>query len=155
MLHNTTLKHNAIKISATLFAKIAFACAIFMFVTMSAHVLFVPFVDAKGDMVLLSPEIPLIKTNTFDGSSKSMSELMNAFLSIAIVISAVLAVIMVAIGGFKYMTTDSVFQISGAKEQITNAIVGLLVVLMAILILWTINPQIVSLKLFDKTNYGK
>lgn len=150
---------NEMHAPAILLIKIAFACSMLMLVIMSAHTLFVPAThaadDKKSGMVLLSPEIPLIDTKEFDGSTASMSNLMNAFLSIAIVISAVLAVIMVAIGGFKYMTTDSVFQISGAKEQIANAIIGLLVVLMAILILWTINPQIVNLKLFDKTDYIK
>jgi hypothetical protein len=71
---------------------------------------------------------------------------------IAIAVSAILAVIMIAIGGFKYMTTDSFFAISGAKEQIANAIIGLLIVLSAVLIMYTINPKIVQLDIFETSS---
>jgi len=63
-------------------------------------------------------------------------------------VAAVLAVIMLAIGGFKYMTSESVFKIGGAKEQITGAIVGLLIVLASITILYTINPRLVEIRIF-------
>jgi len=98
---------------------------------------------AFAEYVPLSPSLPLIGRNFGD-----LNSLLNNLLTIAVAVAALLAVIMIAIGGFKYMTTDSVFAISGAKEQIANAVIGLLIVISAILILWTINPNIVNLNLF-------
>ena len=103
------------------------------------------------EFVPLSPKIPLI--NSGNVGTMGLGNLINAFFAIAIVISAVLAVIMVAIGGFKYMATDSVFQMGNAKEQISNAIFGLLIVLTAILVLTEINPNIIKLRLFNPLCY--
>jgi len=91
----------------------------------------------------LSRNPPLIGTTV-----TSVPDLLNALLGLSVGVAAVLAVIMLAIGGFKYMTTDSMFALGNAKEQIANAIIGLLIVLTAILILRTINPEIVSLNFF-------
>ena len=96
--------------------------------------------------VPLSPSLPIIGRDFGD-----INSLLNNLLTIAVATAALLAVIMIAIGGFKYMTTDSVFAMSGAKEQIANAVVGLLIVISAILILWTINPDLVSLNLFSSS----
>ncbi len=81
-------------------------------------------------------------------TSINMSNILNGLFAISIGVSAILAVIMLTIGGFKHMTSESAFKISGAKEQMTNAIVGLLIVLLSYVILYTINPEIVSLNLF-------
>lgn len=105
--------------------------------------LLVPVV-ASAQYVPLSPNLPLIGRNFGD-----LNSLLNNLLTISVAVAALLAVIMIAIGGFKYMTTDSVFQMSGAKEQIANAVIGLLIVISAILILTTINPNLVSLNLFS------
>jgi hypothetical protein len=78
----------------------------------------------------------------------SLSDVWNAFLMISIVIAAILAVIMLAVGGFKYMASESVFKVQGAKEQMANAIIGLLIVLAAILILVTINSNIINFGFF-------
>ncbi len=104
-----------------------------------------------GNFVPLSPSLPIIGNNW---AAQGVPNLLNAFLGIAVALAAVLAVVMLAIGGFKYMTTDSVFQMGNAKEQIANAIIGLLIVLASILLLKTINPQLVSLNLFSSTGSG-
>lgn len=101
-------------------------------------------VVVSAQYVPLSPNLPLIGRDFGD-----INSLLNNLLTIAVAVAALLAVIMIAIGGFKYMTTDSVFQMSGAKEQIANAVIGLLIVISAILILTTINPNLVSLNLFS------
>jgi lysylphosphatidylglycerol synthetase-like protein (DUF2156 family) len=74
---------------------------------------------------------------------------LNMLFSVSIAVAAILAVIMIAIGGFKYMTSESVFNISGAKENIANAIIGLIIVLIAVILLDTINPEITNLNLFN------
>ena len=98
----------------------------------------------------LSRELPVIGENWEIG----MVGLLNAFLGISVGIAAILAVIMLAIGGFKYMTSESVFKMGDAKEQIANALIGLLIVLSAVLILQTINPNLVSLEVLDLTPVG-
>ncbi|MBP9760057.1 MAG: hypothetical protein KBD24_01675 [Candidatus Pacebacteria bacterium] len=105
----------------------------------------------ESGFVPLSPNLPIIGRK-FDVDT--LPELFNIFLTVAVVIAAILAIVMVAIGGVKYMTTDSVFAMGDAKEQITNAIVGLLVVLTAVLILATINPELVKLRIFNSSYYS-
>lgn len=100
---------------------------------------------AGDSFVPLSPGLPILG-RAFSGD---LTTLLNVLVGASVAVAAVLAVIMVAFGGFKYMTTDSMFAMGSAKEQITNAIVGLLIVLAAILILATINPNLVSMNLFN------
>ncbi len=93
----------------------------------------------------LSPNLPLLK----DAEWGDVGTLLNKLLALSVAVAALLAVIMIAMGGFKWMTTDSVFSMGDAKEQISNAIIGLLIVLASILILTTINPDIVKIKIFE------
>lgn len=95
--------------------------------------------------------VPLSRDPGFLGldSGVDMSVFLNRMFAISIAVAAVLAVIMIAIGGFKYMTSESVFNIGNAKEQIMNAIVGLIIVLSAILLLSVINPEIVTMGIFQ------
>ena len=95
--------------------------------------------------------VPLSK-NIPGGQEKAFGNglfgLLNYLFTIAIGVAAILAIIMLTIGGYKYMTSDSVFSMGSARENITNAIVGILIVLTAVLILKTINPDIVQFNLF-------
>lgn len=103
----------------------------------------VAFADDSTKFITLTPDIPYIGEKFDD-----MPTLLNTLLFASVAIAALLAVIMVAVGGFKWMTTDSVFAIGNAKDQITDAIMGLLVVLMAVLVLKTINPELLNLNIF-------
>ncbi|MBP9749738.1 MAG: hypothetical protein KBD21_03330 [Candidatus Pacebacteria bacterium] len=96
------------------------------------------------EYIPLSPNLPLIGRDEWG----DLGGLFNKFLAISVAVAALLAVIMVAIGGFKWMTTDSVFNMGDAKEQISNAIIGLLIVLASVLIMVTINPDIIKFNLF-------
>lgn len=110
---------------------------------------FVPYITlaAPGDdyVPLTSGGIPQVSNI----QTLTITDMLNIFFGISVGIAAVLAVIMISIGGFKYMTSESALKSSGAKEQITGAVVGLLIVLGAFLILYVINPDIVSLDLFS------
>jgi len=101
------------------------------------------FASDNTTFITLAPDIPYI-----GGKFNDMPTLLNTLLFASVAIAALLAVIMVAVGGFKWMTTDSVFAIGDAKSQITEAITGLLVVLMAVLVLKTINPELLNLNIF-------
>ena len=106
------------------------------------------FADKK--YVPLSPSLPGVESTGYTyGTEHGMSNFINNLFGISVGVAAVLAVIMLAIGGFQYMTSESVFKTSGAKERITNAIVGLIIVLASILIMYTINPDIVNLHIFE------
>jgi hypothetical protein len=98
----------------------------------------VPLSLSAADYAALSGDIPFLT------DWLSLGGVWNAFLRLSVVVAAILAVIMLAIGGFKYMASESVFKVQGAKEQMANAIIGLLIVLAAVLILVTINDQIVN-----------
>jgi hypothetical protein len=84
---------------------------------------------------------------------------------LVIIIVAILAVIMIAYSGLQYMTSNAVPAKTMAKERLYNAVGGLLLLLGAVLILQTINPELTSLKLIDTltnhpirlqpTNYGQ
>ncbi|MBA3733102.1 hypothetical protein H0W91_01865 [Patescibacteria group bacterium] len=67
--------------------------------------------------------------------------------NLSIGIAAVMAFVMITFGGITYATSDAISGKSQGKEWVTNAIVGLLLVIGAWIILNTINPQILSFKL--------
>ena len=72
---------------------------------------------------------------------------LNAMYKLLIGVAGVLAVLMLILGGVKYMTTESFSEKGNAKESLTNAFIGLFVVLGAWLILNMINPDLVNFNL--------
>lgn len=67
-----------------------------------------------------------------------------AFIKVMIGLAGVLAVLFIVIGGFQYMSSDAVFKKQEGKKKITRALWGLLLVLGSVLILQTINPNILN-----------
>ncbi len=59
---------------------------------------------------------------------------------------AIVAIVMVMIGGVQYMIGSSVGHADAAKKRIQNAVIGLILVMGAYLILNTVNPYLVQLK---------
>ncbi len=94
--------------------------------------------------------VPLVKDYPQLGrmQNSDIPSFLNTLFAITIAVAATLAVIMVAIGGIEYMLTESPFKMGDAKDRIGSAIFGLIIVLTSVLLLRTINPQIVSLNLF-------
>jgi len=70
----------------------------------------------------------------------------------AITIGAILAVARIAYGGFLYMTKDSFSVKSDAKKIITDALIGLVLLLATVLILRQINPKILNLDILFPDN---
>ena len=62
--------------------------------------------------------------------------------NLSIGIAAALAFVMITLGGITYATSDAISGKSQGREWVTNAIIGLLLVIGAWVILNTINPQI-------------
>ena len=74
----------------------------------------------------------------------NMGDYFNKIFLIVIGLCGALAVVMLIIGGIQYMGEDSVFGKTKAKEQITSAILGLVIALVAYALLNTINPELLG-----------
>ncbi len=64
---------------------------------------------------------------------------------IAIGVIGILAVIMIVISGIQYMATGMVSEKEGAKQKLTGAVFGLILAVSSVLLLRTVNPQLVEL----------
>ena len=80
-------------------------------------------------------------------SENSLSGFFNKLFTFSLSIGAILAVVMIVWGGYLYMFKDSFASKLNAKEKITNAVIGLLLLLGIYLILYQINPQILNLNI--------
>lgn len=90
----------------------------------------------------LSPEL-----NTFDTSQpNAFSTYLNIMIKIFIGICAVLAMLMIVIGGLEYMTSELISSKEHGKERIMNAIFGLLLALGSYALLNTINPDLLKVE---------
>lgn len=58
--------------------------------------------------------------------------------------AGIIAVIMIMIGGVQYVLSSGTGNIQKAKERITNAITGLVLLLFVFVILYTVNPNLTS-----------
>ncbi|MBP9714999.1 MAG: L,D-transpeptidase [Candidatus Pacebacteria bacterium] len=75
----------------------------------------------------------------------ALGKYLNKLIILIIGIAAVLAMVMIVMGGITYMTSELVSSKEAGKQQITHAILGLLLALGAWLILNTINPNLLKL----------
>lgn len=60
---------------------------------------------------------------------------------------AVLALVMIVIGGIQYIYSAGSGGVTAAKTRISNALLGLILAMASILILYTINPELTQLRL--------
>ncbi len=86
-----------------------------------------------------------VKTCTV--ATGDFSGYLNTVFNIGIIVAIMLSVIMLVIGGVEYMGSDSVFNKESAKSKFQNAIWGLVLALGIYLFLFTINPDLIKLKL--------
>lgn len=82
-----------------------------------------------------------------DTSAGGLGVYINNLYKVAVAGASVLAVLMLIMGGFSYVSTDAIDKKNDGKQQINNALGGLLLVLASWVILNTINPQLVSLNI--------
>ena len=84
---------------------------------------------------------------TFDPSGEGgggLGSYLNLMIKLIIGICAVLAVVMIVMGGIQYMTTELISGKEEGKKRIMNAIFGLLLALGAYTLLYTINPDLLK-----------
>ena len=86
---------------------------------------------------------------TFDPTQKEnvLGAYLNTLLRIFIALCAILAMIMIVIGGLEYMTSELVSSKESGKHKITGAIFGLILALGAYALLNTINPDLLNTEL--------
>lgn len=104
------------------------------------------FGQKPGDYTVLAP-LPGIGE---DGPTNFEKYVPAAF-RLTIAIAAGMAFVAITIGGITYATTDAVFQKTEGRKMVENAIWGLLLVIGAYAILYTINPQTLRFDLSIKT----
>ncbi len=87
---------------------------------------------------------PTTKTlKTFDATSGLVAYL-NLMIKIFIGLCAVLAVVMIVVGGMEYMTSELAHTKESGKERIEHALLGLIIALGAYALLFTINPDLLK-----------
>lgn len=91
------------------------------------------------DYTLLEP-LPGIESV----STRGFGEYLSSMFSLAISVAAILAVVQLSIAGFKYLTEESFTGKTDARKKITNAFIGLILLLSSYLLLRTINPDLVE-----------
>ncbi len=93
------------------------------------------------------------KLTNFDPTQASnLGVYLNLMITLFIGICAVLAVIMIVMGGIEYMTSELISNKEEGKKRITNAIFGLLLALGAWTLLNTINPDLLKTELSSLVN---
>lgn len=115
---------------------------VFMFVVSFASVT----IAAEGDFIPLAPIPGVIDAETAEDPSKFFNNLF----TFGIVIAGFLAVVMIAVGGIQYMSTDAIHGKSEGRERITYALMGLLLILFSWILLNTINPEILNFDIFNE-----
>lgn len=80
-------------------------------------------------------------------SQATLSQYLGAAFNLGIGMAAVLSVVFIMIGGFRYLTAAGGGAVEPAKAMIKNSIVGLVLALLSYTLLQTVNPQLLSLQL--------
>jgi hypothetical protein len=97
--------------------------------------------SAGGQFVPLAP-IPGL---TDQQPQSNMAVFLNNLYKILIGVAAAAAVVMIIWGGLEYATTDNISSKSEGKAKIQQAILGLILVLLPVLVFSIINPSILNL----------
>ena len=85
-------------------------------------------------------------------TAKSPSKFFNGLFKFGIIIAGFLTVVMIAVGGIQYMSTDAIHGKSEGRERITYALMGLLLILFSWILLNTINPDILNFDIFNESS---
>lgn len=103
--------------------------------------------------ILLSPTVifaqytPLVGIPGIDPSS-DFGAYINALYKLSIALAALLAVIKIIVAGVKWMLTDLISGKEDARKDIEGALLGLLIIIAAVVILETINPNLTKTTVF-------
>ena len=104
------------------------------------------FLDDKGNVIPFETDP--------DKNPCAFGKYMNIMIKLLIGIAAVLAVLMIVIGGLEYMTSELMNTKEQGRERINNAILGLVIALGSWALLNTLNPKLLDVCL-DKLPEAK
>jgi hypothetical protein len=94
--------------------------------------------------------------NVSTGAGVAFGEYIPNLYKLGIGLAAALAVVVLAWGGIRYMTSDVISNKSAAVQMMRNAVGGLILALSSFLLLNTINPDLVRFTLnIESANYKK
>jgi hypothetical protein len=102
--------------------------------------------DRPNGYKLLAPIGSLDFVSYDPGKDNFVGNYLSIIFKLAIGIISALAVIMLIVAGIQYMGEDSIFGKTKAKNQMTNALLGLLIALGSFAILNTISPDLIGNK---------
>jgi len=97
-------------------------------------------VVAETKYVLLEPSV----FNKTGNVSMGFIEYAQAVFSVLLTASIVLAILMIVIGGFQYITSAAFSAKQEGKDKIKDALIGLTIILLSWLALYTINPKLIN-----------
>jgi hypothetical protein len=96
----------------------------------------------------LNLEYPSVGGAETPSSNSTLPNLINYIYKFALLACGITALVAIIIGAFQYVTSAGDSSKAGdAKDKITSALLGILILLTSVLILRTINPDLVSLSL--------
>ncbi len=108
----------------------------------------------RGTIIVLASLLPVITLayeplsgSSFGLGTGNLVDHMNTLFKTAITMGITISILIISYAGFEYMTFDIVTKKSAAKRRITQAVVGLLMILSTYLIFNQINPQILDLNI--------
>ena len=111
--------------------------------------LFPILISAQVNPVSPTAYQPLVGIPGLENGAQDLNTYINQLYFLSISLAALLAVIKIILGGVQWMLTDIVTNKADAKKDIWGAILGLLVILSAVLLLETINPQLTNLNVLQ------
>ena len=98
----------------------------------------------KYDYTVLAP-LPGVADEA--GGTTNLKDYIPAMFNLAIGLSAIAAVLNIVFGGLMYMSTDAVMKKEDGKKRIQNSVYGLVLVIGAWLILYTVSPNLLKFSL--------
>lgn len=98
-----------------------------------------------GSVSGYTPLEPLTAYN--GGKYANFADYLGTIYKLAITVGALIAVVMLVTGGVRYMLSESFTDIDKAKKRIINALWGLTILIGSFLILYTINPNLLTFNL--------
>lgn len=103
-------------------------------------------------VALAADYVPLVNIPAV-ANPNNINDYINALYNLSISIAALIAVVKIVIAGAKWMFgSTSISSIQSAKQDIQNALIGLLIIIGAVLILNTINSDLTNLTIFDESD---
>ncbi|MFZ2072434.1 MAG: M15 family metallopeptidase [Minisyncoccia bacterium] len=97
--------------------------------------------------VKTGPNCEIVNGKEVCSPSNAFANYLNALIKLCIGLAAVLAMIMIVMGGIEYMTSELVSSKQAGKQKILHAVLGLLLALGSYAILNTLNPELLNLSL--------